>query len=303
LALVALVAVLLAGGRDDAPVEVPKETVAFAPPKAQKPPKTEPQPAVPRSLEDELRQLFAEAEREEQGKNWSEAHRIYLELMRKAPLDSPWHARAKAAAETVAAVIDNAGRPRSERAYITPAQSRQALEEFENRLDDWRGMLRALRASEALQAMQAYVPRTRPGTPERERVETEIRRAGYVEALVEMVAARAHTLSAGKERWSRYESGASEDLVIAGADPQGVLLVDSAVEGAEPTLRPWSSLPPRTIIRLLDAIRSEQSPRESLCLGYYCRLVGHDLADTYLENALQLDKSASMRAEVEALRN
>lgn len=301
LALVGLVVFLLASGGDDAPAAAtPKE--AAAPPVTPKAPKPEPPPAVPKTLDEELRQLFAEAEREEQGKNWSEAHRIYLQIMRKAPPESPWHTRAKAAAATVAEVIDNAGRARPERAYVTPAQSQQALAEFEKRLEEWRAMLKAFRAVEVRQAMEAFVPRTRPESPERERIEAEIRRAGYVEALLEMAAARAHTLSAGKERWARYESGASEDLVVTGADAQGVSLVDASVEGAEPTLRPWANLPTRTIIRLLDAIRNEQSPRENLCLGYYCLLVGHDLAETYLENALQLDRSASMRAEVEALR-
>jgi len=300
LGLVGIVAFLLTRGSPEEPRR-PVETATTAPAPAPPPVASVPKTAVPATLDEELRQMFAEAEREEQTKNLREAHRMYINVLRKAPAGSTWEARAKAAALALKDLIDVDKEP-SGRTYVTPAESRQAGEEFEKALPGWYDRLKTLQGTDVKTAMAEFLPRTRAQTPERQRIEDEMRRAAYVEQLAELVFSRAHSLSAGKERWSRYEMGTSDDLVVTLADAKGVHVVDTSVERAEPEVKAWGQLPPRTIVRLLDAVRSEQSPRENLCLGWFCKLVGHDLAETYFENALQLDHSAAMKAEVAAAR-
>ncbi len=112
-----------------------------------------------------------------------------------------------------------------------------------------------------------------------------------------MCEARAHGLTGGREFWSVYDSSASGDLYVAGANAEGVLLTDGE---SKPKLRRWDTIDFAVLVGFLDAMRSGNSAEESLWLGYLCRLWGDDRADQYFEFALMGDDST--KAEVKALK-
>ncbi|MGQ0612651.1 MAG: serine/threonine-protein kinase [Planctomycetaceae bacterium] len=304
--LVLLVIVLLmSSGKSPAPEPAGTEAAqAPAPPPDPKPARADPKGPAAKAgtLDEQLQELFAQAEQEEKTGNNREAQYLYNQVLLKAPEGSAWARRAKAAAVALKELIDAGAGPREKKVYISVGDSARAGEEFAGRRPEWNRRLALMESATVRAEMEAFVQRTRAESPERLDVEAALRLVGYIEGLLEMASTRGHTLSAGKERWSRYDIQASGDLAVVGADAAGVRVADTSEEQAQPTARPWASLAPRTVIRFLDALRNEQSPRENLWLGFYCTLVGSDLAETYFSNALVLEDGAPFRAEIEAAR-
>ena len=147
--------------------------------------------------------------------------------------------------------------------------------------------------------MKTFVPRTREKSAERGVMDIALKRAGYIEALVNMCEARAHALTGGKEFWSVYDYSASGDLYVAGANAEGVLVKS---EETKAKLRSWNTIDFAVLVGFLDAMRSGKSAEETLWLGYFCLLVGDDRAEQYFEFALLGDDSRAMKDEVKALR-
>ncbi len=303
LVLVVVVLLMTMGKSPPAETAGTGEAEDLAPPPA-KPARSDPKgpPAKPGTLDEQLQELFAQAEQEEKTGNNKEAQFLYNQVLLKAPEGSVWARRAKAAAVALKDLINAGAEPRAKKVYISVGDSARAGEEFAGKRPEWNRRLALMESAAVRAEMEAYLPRMRAESPERLDVEAALQRLGYIEGLLEMASMRGHTLSAGKERWSRYDIQASGDLAVVGADAAGVRVADTSEEEPQPTTLPWATLAPRTVIRLLDALRSEQSPRENLWLGFYCTLVGNELAETYFSNALVLEDGAPFRAEIAAAR-
>ncbi len=296
-----LVAVFL-GGKDAPPEETPKATPPAPPEIAAQDRPSKPEPSkVNRTLEQELKQLIADAVREEGTGNFVEAHSIYTQVKLKSKPDHPLYKQADAAANLLKERINAEKRQGKERKpFITAADSERAGAEYLERQEEFRLLLRSFQVTAVRTELDALIARTREATPERAVIEEGIRRLAHLEALMGILRGRASTLSGGKEYWSKYDSNASPDQVVDDADEKGIRVRDTAINRED--VYPWAGLAPKVVIRFLDALRSARSGTECLWVAYYCQLLADPVADVYFDQAILLDSSAEMAAEVRALR-
>jgi len=295
-----LALMLMMGGSDDPPPQKPNKPVVQQP-VTKKPVAKKPRTKIERSKQQELDDLLKDARQEEKTKNLREALVLYQRVMQKAPVDSRQYAEAKAAAGALRIVInaERAGKSPRRRGYISPRQSEAAGRDFIEKEQEFQGRILAFEVAGVRTDMEALLKRTREGSPERLVIETALRRVGYVERTLQMAEARAETLTGSKAQWSSYDLMASGDLLVMGANAQGIEIKDEA-SGDTRTMT-WPSVDSAVLISFLDAVRNERSAEESLWLGYLCTLVADDRGERYYEFAMVLDASAEMRNEIAAL--
>lgn len=303
LLLVIVLIVVLSRGKDEDPAKKPAGQPTPSP-VVTRPlqPDTPSVPAVEQSLEEKLREAFAEAEKLEKIESFEDAQFLYARVVQMAPTGSEWARRAKKRSDDLILVIDakKTGKMKPSKVYITVQESAQAAEEFRKREAEFRASLAALQPTSVRSELERLRDHTREDAPERTLIEQVLRRVSYVEGLLAMAQSRAPSLGGGRERWVAYDLSAPGELIIVSADEQGIRLrnTDSHVE----EVRAWSQIHPALLVTFFDALRNESSANEAIWLGYYCRLQGNDLADTYFDRALLLDGSAEVKNEVAALR-
>jgi serine/threonine-protein kinase len=298
--LLGIVAIFAMGGgeEEEPPPATPPATVKAEPAPAKK---AEPKPTVPKSLEDELKQLLAEARREEKTGNFEQAHYLYSQVLLKAPAGSQYATEAEAAARTVKELVNaERGKTRIDRkSIITVSQSQAAGKEYEAKTAEFLERLKRFEGTAVREELTALRDRTREGTPERVAIEKGLVRAGYVEGLVGLLD-RASTLAGGSREWTRYDL-TGEPLEIVEAGPEALVLKD--IDTGEPRRVQWAALRPQVVVNLFDALRNAKSAAETLWVAYLCQLLGDNRAGQYFEYALLLDSGESMRTQVQALRD
>ncbi|MCZ6786927.1 MAG: serine/threonine-protein kinase [Planctomycetota bacterium] len=268
------------------------KTTPVAPPKVDPKRDQKPPPIVPKTLEEEIKQLFLDAEAEEETQNDQEAHMIYMQIVQKAPVGSQWHRSAKKRAENLRDRINARKKGRRIKPRITAKMSRDAHEEFRSRLEDYPAMLKAFQVSEVKTEIKKLITLTREESEERAEMERYLTRVDYMEGLLGMAAGRAHSLSGEKASWDYFDHTAPGDLIVMRADDQGIQLKDQESDTEE--LERWDSISPRVLVRFFDALRNEDSANHNLWLGYFCTLIEHDAAEIYFDYARLKDSSPAM---------
>ncbi|MFI5402760.1 MAG: hypothetical protein ACHQ1G_07480, partial [Planctomycetota bacterium] len=234
--------------------------------------------------------------------NFKEAHTLYMRVIQKAPSESPHAIEATAAAKLVKERIDveRGNKDGLSKKWITAKQSADAGKEFEERKTEFWRRLSDFDVEKVKLDAQALLDRTREGTPERTAIEETLARMRYVESLLGIMQARAASISGEKSRWTRYDPMADREATIMGAGVEGIQLRDD--DAGTTVVKKWAEVPATVRISFLEALRNPVSATETLWLGAYCVLVGEGPADRYFDYALDLDKTAAMRAQVSAAR-
>ncbi len=300
--VIGIVVALMVGGKEPPPEEAPKAAPPAPPEVAadQKPAKGD-APKINRTLEQELKQLIADAAREERTGNYVEAHSIYTSVKLKCKPDHPLYKQADAAANLLKERINAEKKQGRERKpFLTVAESERAGVEYGEREEEFKALLRSFQVSAVRAELDKLLARTREATPERLTIEEGLRRLSHLESLMGILRGRAATLSGGAENWSKYDSNASPEQIVEDADEKGIRVRDTAINRED--VLAWSALPSKVVVRFLDAMRTARSGSECLWVAYYCQILGDPLADLYFDQALLLDPSPEMAAEVRALR-
>jgi len=297
--LVILFVVMSKGGEEPA-----SPSVATQPPPEPAPPVAPSKPSVPAAPAEpetvvQARELYAQAEKAEKADELTLAQSLYARVAQLSDPASDLYKRAKAASDELKKVIE--ARKRGERKpFVSSRDSEDVGEEYDRRRAEIDGLVGRLRLQEAKGELERLEGRTRPMTPERDKINAALERIGLIEKLLGMAQGRAHSLSGGRERWVRYDLGGTGDTIVLSADAAGVKLKNE-ITGTE-DLRKWTEIPSLTLVPFFEAMRNEKSAKETLWLAYFCRLTGHESADTYFDRVLLLDDSAEMKAQVAELR-
>jgi len=301
--LLLIVAFLVLGGDKDEPKpeNVPEPVAEEPPAQPSKPKETEHRPVEDKSLEQTLKELLADAKREERTGNWIEAHTLYQRVVVKAPPDSQYYAEAKAAAEIIARRLKRErGRPGEGPRYISPRASEKVGKEFDEDVPGILDLLKTFDVAAAKERVEGFRKRTREATPERARMEALLERVGIIESLLSVAQTRASSLSGDKSSWFTYDPQTLDDLTITGASEEGIEVRDEA-NGTTRTLM-WQNIAAPTRVAFLEAVRNPRNATETMWLGYYCKLIGSDAAERYFNYALVIDSGPGMRKQVEALK-
>ncbi|MHC4134930.1 MAG: serine/threonine protein kinase [Planctomycetota bacterium] len=305
--LAVLLALVLMGGDDESPepkkpkADLPRAPVSPPPTPGLAKPKQRHKEVTDKSLEKDLRELLAQAGQEERTGNLQEAHYLYTRVLVKAPPDSRYAAEAKAAAvvveERLAAEV---GIKRAPRKWITVRDSEQAGQEFAAKEQDFWTKLGNFEVQTVKDETEKLLKKTRAGSAERAAIELAMAKMRYIESLLSILQTRADSLAGADARWNNFDYEASEELLVMGADENGVTLKDYDM-GTDRKL-PWREIPAQVRIAFLETLRNPKSATETLWLGAYCKLLGDGAAEQYFNYALMLDSGPEMKAQIKALK-
>ncbi len=306
-ALAVVLGLFMMGGEEETPEPKPKAKVPKAP---EPPPPPTPEPAKPgkkytavtdRALEKDLKDLMAQAKQEERTGNLQEAHSLYTRVLVKAPAGSRYAEEAKKAAVAVEERLSKeVGIQRAPRKWISVRDSEQAGQDFAKREEEFWTRLGNFEVKTVKEETEKLLRKTRAGSPERAAIQLAVAKMRYIESLLAVVQTRADSLAGADARWKNFDYEASEELVVLGANEDGVTLKDMNM-GTDRKL-PWREIPAQVRIAFLEALRNPKSATETLWLGAYCKLLGDGAADQYFDYALMLDSSPDMKTQIKALK-
>jgi hypothetical protein len=306
-ALAVVLGAFLMGDDEESPE--PKKPKAGLP-RAPAPPTPTPEPAKPtkkykpvadKALERDLRELMAQAKQEEKTGNLQEAHYLYTRVLVKAPPETRYAVEARAAAVAVEERLTaEVGIKRAPRKWISVRDSEKAGQDFAAREEEFWTRLGNFEIQTVKEETEKLLRKTRAGSAERAAIGLAVDKMRYIESLLSILQTRADSLSGADARWNNFDYEASEELMVLGADENGVTLKDQDM-GTERKV-PWREIPAQVRIAFLETLRNPKSATETLWLGAYCKLVGDGAADQYFDYALMLDSGPEMKAQIKALK-
>jgi len=305
-ALAVVLAAFLMGGDDETPE--PRKPKAVRP-RTPDTPATTPDPANPKTkhkavtdkdLERDLKELMAQARQEEKTGNLEEAHNLFSRVIARAPPGTRYAVEAKAAAVIVEERLSaEVGIKRAPRKWIKVRDSEKAGQDFAEREKEFWTRLGNFDVRTVKEETEKLLNKTRAGSAERVAIGLAVAKMRYIESLLSILQTRADSLAGADARWRNFDYEASEQLLVLGADENGVVLKDLDM-GNERKLA-WREIPAQVRIAFLETLRNPKSATETLWLGAYCKLLGDGAAEQYFDYALMLDSGPEMKAQIRAL--
>ena len=254
-----------------------------------------------KALEKDLQDLMEQARQEERTANLQEAHNLYSRVLAKAPPDSRYAVEAKAAAVAVEKrLAGEVGIKRAPRKWTSVRDSEQAGQDFAAKEQEFWTRLGNFEVQIVKAEIEKLLKKTRSGSAERAAIVLAVAKMRYIESLLSVVQTRADSLAGADARWKNFDYEASEELMVLGADENGVTLKDQDM-GTERKV-PWREIPAQVRIAFLETLRNPKSATETLWLGAYCKLMGDASANQYFDYALMLDSSPDMKTQIKALK-
>jgi hypothetical protein len=311
-ALAVVLGAFMMGGDDESPEPVkPKAAVPRPPDRPATDPGTGPgsgsattktthKPVNDRALEKDLQELLVQARQEEKTGNLQEAYNLFSRVIARAPAGTRYAVEARKAAVIVEERLSaELGIKRAPRKWIKVRDSEKAGQDFAEREEEFWKRLGNFDVRTVKEETEKLLKQTRAGSAERAAIGLAAAKMRYIESLLAIVQTRADSLAGADARWRNFDYEASEQLLVLGADENGVVLKDLDM-GNERKLT-WREIPAQVRIAFLETLRNPKSATETLWLGAYCKLLGDGAAEQYFDYALMLDSSPEMKAQIKAL--